>query len=317
MITTSDPLNQPNALISNPEMLEEPFPIVSDSGEMHFDSDLESLHDVMEDEIDLSGPLLSADPEELESMIAKAMHSLSFEEQRTALHDIHGVADIEDDNPEVMETKLAQLEMELCKLPHKKAYYMAKATSPAYVCDRDFRLLFLRSDNFKPRDAAVRLVRHFETKLELFGREALGRDIILSDLNELDMKAIKSGYVQWLTQRDRAGRAVLCWTPGSHVGPIENRFRICWWGMMNALRDKVTQQRGMVGVGFCVGEKMGKFDPQAAFKLPSLARSLPTRFVACHYCTDTPATRSIVSIILQAVGNFHQVRFRYHHGAFH
>jgi hypothetical protein len=87
--------------------------------------------------------------------------------------------------------------------------------------------------------------------------------------------------------------------------------------MMNVLRDKQTQKRGMVGIGFCVGEKMGKFDPQAAFKMPFLARSLPMRIVSGHYCTDSFATRSLVSILLHAMGNFYQVRFRFHHGAFH
>jgi hypothetical protein len=250
------------------------------------------------------GPFSQLHHEDGDALVVKAMNSISFEERREALHDLHGVAEIEEDEPVFLDEKLVQLEVELSKISPKKAYYMAKAASPAYVCDREFRLLFLRSDNWSARDAAMRLVRHFETKLDLFGKETLGKDLRLSDLNEQDMNALESGYVQWLPQRDRAGRAVLFWTPGAHVAPLENRFRAMWWGLMHALRDKETQKRGMVVIGFSVGGKMGKFDPHAAFKLPILVRSLPARFVACHVCLDSTVTRLIMDLVLRGLGAF-------------
>jgi hypothetical protein len=49
-------------------------------------------------------------------------------------------------------------------------------------------------------------VGHFEVKLEVFGKDKLVRDILISDL---DPVALKSGYIQLLARRDRAGRALL------------------------------------------------------------------------------------------------------------
>ena len=253
---------------------------------------------------------------ELDVLIAQAMNSLSMEERRNALHDIHGVADIQEDNPQFIDQKLNELEIELCHIPndHKHAYYTAKAKSPGYVADREFRLLFLRADSFDVKAAAKRLTRHFETKLELFGQDVLGRDVLLSDLNELDMKALKSGFVQWLPHRDRAGRAVMFWTPGGHVAPIQNRSRASFWTAMTIVRDKETQKRGMVGIVFAIGRSMGNFELKAAYAASKLVRSFPIRLVATHLCTDKAVNRIFLSAVLNSCTSFARVRIRCHYG---
>ena len=82
-----------------------------------------------------------------------------------------------------------------------------------YVQDRDFRLKFLRADLFNATEAALRLARHFQAKLELFGRSKLVKDIVQDDLDEEDMAALYAGFTQLLPVRDRAGRAVSLWFP--------------------------------------------------------------------------------------------------------
>jgi hypothetical protein len=57
------------------------------------------------------------------------------------------------------------------------------------------------------------MARHFETKLELFGRGKLARDIQQDDLDKETIDALYSGYTQTLPLRDRAGRLVLIWFP--------------------------------------------------------------------------------------------------------
>lgn len=253
---------------------------------------------------------------ELDILIAQAMNSLSMEERRNALHDIHGVADIQEDNPQFIDQKLNELEIELCHISNdnKQAYYAAKAKSPGYVADREFRLLFLRADSFDVKAAAKRLTRHFETRLELFGPDVLGRDLLLSDLNELDMKALKSGFVQWLPHRDRSGRAVMFWTPGGHIAPIQNRSRASFWTAMTALRDKETQKRGMVGIVFAIGPNMGNFELKAAYTASKLVRSLPMRLAANHLCTDKAINRIFLSAMLNSCTSFARVRIRCHYG---
>jgi len=136
----------------------------------------------------------------------------------------------------------------------------------------------------------------------------------MSDLDQQDMKVLESGYIQWLPQRDRAGRAVLCWTPGRHVGPLRNRFRAQFWGLMNALRDKETIKKGMVGIVLSVGKIKKRFDGAAALKLHVMARSLPCRFVGGHFCADNNHNRPVVALALKAFSSFQRVRFRTHQG---
>eukprot|EP00934_Nitzschia_sp_Nitz4_P001404 Nitzschia sp. Nitz4//scaffold125_size66327//21610//23311//NITZ4_006128-RA/size66327-augustus-gene-0.7-mRNA-1//-1//CDS//3329534604//1404//frame0 len=252
-----------------------------------------------------------------DNVVAQAMHSLSLGERQQALHDLHGVSDQVNDDPHYLNTKLSELEVELSKIADKPAYYMAKAVAPAYVSDARFRLLFLRSDDMNPRLAASRLVRHFELKLQLFGPDLLGRDIQMLDLEPEDIRVMESGYAQWVNQRDRAGRAVLFWSPGAHVGPLRNRFRVQFYGLMYAMRDMETQLRGMVVILYSVG-KMGQFDPQAALNLPQLVRSMPSRFTAVHVCRDGSGrgSRSIVDTALRGLGSFYQVRYRAHYGSY-
>jgi hypothetical protein len=80
--------------------------------------------------------------------------------------------------------------------------------NPDYVRNRNFRLMFLRSDQFDVKRAALRLARHFQVKLDLFGEAKLAEDITQDDLDKVTMEALYSGFVQLLPTRNRAGRAI-------------------------------------------------------------------------------------------------------------
>ena len=183
--------------------------------------------------------LTAIDPE---VRIASALNSMSLEQRESAILETHGVSELHSEDEAFIDAKLAELEVELLNIPEKKAYYMAKATSPAYVCDRKFRLMFLRADNYDVPAAAKRLVNHFETKLDLFGKDLLGRNIRLSDLSEEDMKSLRAGGCQMLPHRDASGRLVLFYTPESYVAPIKSRVRAYWFLLMNVLRGELLYQ---------------------------------------------------------------------------
>jgi hypothetical protein len=102
-----------------------------------------------------------------------------------------------------------QLTIELEKVKEKTAYDRALELSPHYVQNRSFRLMFLRATQGDVKLAAKRMARHFSTKLSLFGEPKLVKDIQLSDLDEYDMEALRSGGFQVLPHRDLAGRTVL------------------------------------------------------------------------------------------------------------
>jgi hypothetical protein len=104
---------------------------------------------------------------------------------------------------------LLQLPEELLKIVDKPAFDLARLISPRFVEQDSFLLRFLIADNFDAKAAAARLVKHFQKKNELYGREKLGSSIQLRDLNIDDQIALASGGIQLLQVKDREGRPIL------------------------------------------------------------------------------------------------------------
>lgn len=112
-----------------------------------------------------------------ETVLDQAIHELSIEEQEKIIFDIHGIATVREEDDGVIRSSMTGLEKEIEKIASKEAYDFAMVLNRAYVMGHDFRMMFLRACNFNTTQAAMMIVNHFETKRELFGDDALGRDI--------------------------------------------------------------------------------------------------------------------------------------------
>lgn len=156
-----------------------------------------------------------------EAMLVDEWTQLSAQEREHIQEELHGVAsDAVDEDPVFVDQCLLQMEEEIKPIRKRNAYDRALFLSPKYVKDRDFRLMFLRSVSFHPRNAANRLVKFFEFKLELFGINKLGKmKITQADLDEDDILALRKGRVQILSEKDASGRAVLL-VSGKNSKPI-------------------------------------------------------------------------------------------------
>jgi hypothetical protein len=117
---------------------------------------------------------------------------------------------IKTESPETVASSLQELQKELGSMFSfgDTALRRARVQCPQYVDDPDFRLRFLRSERFHVKNAANRLLRHFEEKKFLFGEHCLGRDVRLSDLNDDDLQCLRCGGLQVTSILDRHGRAV-------------------------------------------------------------------------------------------------------------
>ncbi|KAL3930742.1 MAG: hypothetical protein SGBAC_011634, partial [Bacillariaceae sp.] len=162
---------------------------------------------------------LSSD-DKIDSLIANALNQLSLDEREALYYEMHGVDEIIKETPELVETSLDQLEIELERIrythPKSSAYTLAEEISPAYVQDQTLRIKFLRSEKFDVKKTAERIIRFFDCKLHFFGEEKLCKDITLQDLDKDDLKALKAGFMQILG-RDRAGRAVFLVVPSQQT----------------------------------------------------------------------------------------------------
>jgi hypothetical protein len=179
----------------------------------------------MEVNKDIDMPPLSLAVPSKELTLSRTLNQLPIKERDEVLHEIHGVSEVLDEDPGFVSQNLDLLELELQQIPKKIEYEMALSLSLEYVTNRNFRLKFLRADNYDAKKAAVRMIKFFEWKLDLFGENKLVREIVLSDFEPHELEAIKSGYIQLLPQRDRAGRSIL-FTIRSLLPDISSESRV-------------------------------------------------------------------------------------------
>ena len=115
--------------------------------------------------------------------------------------------------PEFLEQSLSALEISLAQmttyLPSSASVYNLFHTRNSYVNDRNFRLRFLRSELFNVEKAALRIMKYLDVALAVCGEAVLKRHIRLDDFTKHEMKVVRSGCIQLLPYRDRAGRPIL------------------------------------------------------------------------------------------------------------
>lgn len=144
----------------------------------------------------------------VDAIIAKNLNQLSQEDREKSYSDIHGISGALQETPSLVAQSLELMEQEINLIHTKDAYDLAKSMKPEYVHDSALRLKFLRGEHFSARPAAQKFARFFELKLYLFGAPKLVKDIEQDDLNEEDLAALYSGYVQWLPLKDSSQRTV-------------------------------------------------------------------------------------------------------------
>jgi hypothetical protein len=148
----------------------------------------------------------------IETDIANELNKMPLKEREDTLQDIHGVADVVNEDSEFVDKTLSELDTWIAKKRNNdkaKAYNIAGTQSPEFVERKSFRLMFLRSNRFKAKAAAVQMLKHFEVKLVMFGAEMLCKDIKLEDLSPEDLVCLNKLHMRFLANRDPTGRLVL------------------------------------------------------------------------------------------------------------
>lgn len=255
---------------------------------------------------------------EAEKAMTEELYNMSMEDREKALHDIHGVAETPDETPELVTQSLHRLEIELqtnFDYATHESFQVAMDQNPQYV--RGMYLMFLRCESFDISKAANLLMRHFDTKQELFGRSKLAKDITLDDFDNHDMAALKAGYYQILPYRDRAGRVIFVkvWYHEKYT-VRENSWRALWYITMAALQDEETQKKGQVAIIYNVGDTWkDMFDGELYAGVGKAKAALPMKNAAIHYCFSDPAFGAYVKFITtKTMGRNPRIRARLHQG---
>ena len=129
---------------------------------------------------DRDSPNTTNPTEATDKLLSAELKRLTVVEREKVTEDIHGIAEVIDEDVDFVRRKIQQYDEEITKLRKRHArittsnytaaYEKALFINPQLVQhDIDFKLMFLRGDNFDPEKAANRLMMYFTTKLELFG----------------------------------------------------------------------------------------------------------------------------------------------------
>jgi hypothetical protein len=156
-------------------------------------------------------PCQDPDPSLADSLIARDMAASSRKDLERASYDVHGISEDIEETPALIERSLADFDREIQCHSDNQALQKAESMNRDYVQNLEFRLMFIRADQFDVKSAALRFVRHFQVKLDLFGEEKLAMDITQDDLDRDSMETLYSGLTQLLPVPDRGGRAVMLW----------------------------------------------------------------------------------------------------------
>lgn len=158
--------------------------------------------------------------------------------------------------------------------------------SNGYVNDPEFLLLFLRRDRFVVRKAAARLANFMELVYELWGEVSLTEKIWQSQayLDSFEREVLRTGTMQCLQGRDRAGRRILGnFADDNSKLSVENRLRLSMYCVMAVLEDVETQKNGAVAITMWHNVSMDDFQKRGQCH-KRISDSLPIRFSAIHFC---------------------------------
>ncbi|CAJ1968353.1 unnamed protein product [Cylindrotheca closterium] len=248
---------------------------------------------------------------EVDSIIAQCMNDTTHEERQKSYLEVHGVTNGFDETPAAVQDALEGMKMEIQKITkNRDALTLAESMDEEYVNDPSLHLKFLRGEKFNVKKAAQKFVRHFELKLELFGKSKLVKDIEQEDLGEDDMEALHLGYVQWLPLRDISGRTVTVYFTGKTASKatLLSKLKVFFYLRMIAMEDEVFQKKGMVFISQTglESEVMEDVDqPAEEFGVKETARlceALPECTQSVHVCI--PNVSSIGAIVAFGVYRF-------------
>lgn len=190
--------------------------------------------------------------QEDDATLAQELNALSVHEREQIYEEIHGIATIIDETPDIVASSLHQMRQELALIPRRKRGALDRAMflRPSLTTDDNFHLMFLRACRFDPKGAATKMHRYFTNKLELFGEDKLTKTITLDDLDAKDMRILRQGVTQFIPvneERGVIGQYTLV-AATADVHDWKASMRCLWYRLKAVLEDVEVQKRGIVEI---------------------------------------------------------------------
>jgi hypothetical protein len=254
--------------------------------------------------------------EDIVKVLAKEITSLSLTERDQVFQEIHGVRQHPQETPQYMQDRQQAMQAAIDAIPasKRKAYNLALRMDPLYVHNAELRTRFLRCESWDAKKAAVRYLKHFQQKMDLFGRDLLCATIRQKHLSPDGRHAVMEGSSQ-MPVRDSTGRLVTMQFSNLNSNPSRstkaNLERIFYMTMVNTENEE-NQRKGSVIILGPIAKGRWK---TVSWKIPRLLESLPFRREAIHLCFD-PSRRIFAKIAKYACERCTRQRIRLHTGTF-
>eukprot|EP00529_Nitzschia_sp_RCC80_P013870 CAMPEP_0113480848 /NCGR_PEP_ID=MMETSP0014_2-20120614/22092_1 /TAXON_ID=2857 /ORGANISM="Nitzschia sp." /LENGTH=753 /DNA_ID=CAMNT_0000374301 /DNA_START=178 /DNA_END=2439 /DNA_ORIENTATION=+ /assembly_acc=CAM_ASM_000159 len=231
--------------------------------------------------------------QEIDTLLARDLQELSFEERNQAMFDLHGIIVLTPEEPAEIAQMLLTMEQEVRRIVAAAAasggtggnstlaYAVAERMSWEYVHDPKLRIMFIRADRYDPIKAANRLVEFFDVKQALFGREKICKDITLMDLFEDDetRACLESCRHQRSRYRDASGRPIIITNciKCLESSPLARQRVVFFVFTMAVTNDDDAQRRGIIWI-------IDEMDKHTIDSANRVREALPVSFGALHFC---------------------------------
>ncbi|KAL3902963.1 MAG: hypothetical protein SGILL_010629 [Bacillariaceae sp.] len=282
------------------------------------------------------------DPRAVDSMLANEIQQLSFQEREAVSEEIHGVRTLApEETPEKIETSLRVMEQHIASISNKEAFEKAEINGSLYIQDREFRLKFLRANDFDAAKAAKKFIKYLDLLDKYYGVDALMRPLYFSDLREPELDLLRAGHMQLLGTRDRSGRRILnvlgayrgehtvfskctvgpmyihyCTHTSSSYHAFETQIKLALYVYGLASNDEETKKSGLVLVISPTTDQQTVSDPEEHLEVAKFAQALPLRFAAIHFClpNDGPAFHLLRATMVLIFATDQRIRVKFHTG---
>mmetsp|Transcript_22443 Transcript_22443/g.29494 ORF Transcript_22443/g.29494 Transcript_22443/m.29494 type:complete len:366 (+) Transcript_22443:11-1108(+) len=222
-----------------------------------------------------------------------------------------------DETPEFVNFKIKALAEVIEAIDEKEAYETALFINPQYVESDELRLSFLRADRFDEVQAAKRMVRYWERKVDLFGTEsAFKPSVSIMSLKEKDYAAVAKGGLGVLPLVDAGGRGMFYSRLSEWEPNMDTMHRLFWYTAHVILFDseigETTQRRGIIMVGGSGNPDFDRIHPfHSLMEFQQFARlqchdfinALPVRCITPHIFSPNAFTLSMIEHTLYHMGS--------------
>jgi len=226
------------------------------------------------------------------------------------------------ETPELISTKLKELEISLTDTPKsKKLNYLIALQKCPDQCTDTFKLQHLRCEVFRVQDATKRIIAYWDKRIEIFGEERGFLPLNLEGALKGDEKALQIAYLRPTHEKDDAGRAILFVDPSRM--PLDKKTldrksmgRAFWYYIHAALEDEDVQRKGFVILAYGEKVKFSHYDqPMDKINMSSIKGCLPVRIAAFHVCHPPTFFSVIFPIMKVFLGERLRKRVKLHTGS--